>query len=297
MLNERKANSTDCVRLNQYLKDDGVEIRRCVDATANWRYLYNGLNATDSPPVQLLNANGPSHSETGDSCEKVETTAEAAHNSHSAEEPPSPEPCDDGMDIYSRCLEQLTSCLNVMNLTSPGQSSGYESFNFQSQSLGFAHDDRDSYFSKEVQEDLEFWSMMRCDNDDDDVSTNYRKTVTKVGGRTGRNHIRRIFSAIYVFVTRYLGRSQAGRGLANFVDAERRHVSRDSGEIRRRLVEQLGPGKSGVVVDPVPAVVLPAPIAALIFAQPLSYTAAQRAVSGCQFSYVEAARRQCSERQ
>lgn len=69
------------------------------------------------------------------------------------------------VDVYSYCMEQLTSCLMEINAnsSSPDASSGYQSFNLSARTRDVSHEG--SFFSKEVQDDLEFWSLMR----DDDV--------------------------------------------------------------------------------------------------------------------------------
>lgn len=69
----------------------------------------------------------------------------------------------DPMDIYTFCMEQLSSCLTEINTASSGQSSGYESFGIPRPDGSF---DENSFFSKDVQDDLEFWSLMRDDEID-----------------------------------------------------------------------------------------------------------------------------------
>ena len=168
MMGERRTFSADYIRLCHYLKDNRAQIFRCGNATANWRYLYNGQNPAIPGSSQKLNRNE------AECTLKVRRADELAvesdiqgENLHKESTEASDFRTSDVTEIYTYCMEQLTNCLSEMNLASPGQSSGYESFNFQTRSHDYLQEDQ-SYFSKDVQEALEFWSMMRDDEDEDD---------------------------------------------------------------------------------------------------------------------------------
>lgn len=157
----------DIFRLRRYLSDDADRIRRSVSAGHNWKYLYNGQNPTVSEAVQMLS---------GKEIEVVGIVDETKQKQHEIEndhdkESNQPLEWSDAQEVqdiaamYSNCLEQLTSCLNEMSLASPGQSSGYESFNFSCRPQDSIPEDP-CIFSRDVQEALEFWSMMREDDED-----------------------------------------------------------------------------------------------------------------------------------
>ena len=89
-------------------------------------------------------------------------------------------PSVDPADVYSYCMAQLTTCLSEMNVaSSPGQSSGYQSFNTQQRPINDPFHEEGSFFSKDVQDDLEFWSLMRDEEEMDcppPVANNVIKT-------------------------------------------------------------------------------------------------------------------------
>ena len=153
----------DCTRLRSYLSDELHLIGPCVDSSRQWTYRYNGSH----PPIKeamrmlsnsyeleeaicgstsIISSQMPNHAET-----KIDQRTADNHY-----------PLVDPADIYSYCMEQLTSCLSEMKSSSasPGQSSGYYSINGNLQPRDLLKEEA-SFFSKEVQDDLEFWSLMR----------------------------------------------------------------------------------------------------------------------------------------
>lgn len=167
--NDCLASDFECNRLLKYLKDQFNHIRPCVDAVHHWTYRYNGSN----PPVRktVLMPSKPSKLE-----EPTSGTSENSETPNQSEEtilderiasPTSQYPLINPADIYLYCMEQLTTCLSEMksDSASPGNSSGYYSINCNLQTSEMLKEET-SFFSKEVQDDLEFWSLMRDDDFD-----------------------------------------------------------------------------------------------------------------------------------
>jgi len=153
----------DCLRLRSYLNDMFYQVRLSVNASWHWTYLYNGTHPPITEAIRMLNgipiANQP--------VEIIEETKSnpllsSAKNSNAIAEYASVDP----VDVYSYCMEQLTSCLMEINANSnsPDASSGYQSFNFSTKAREASNEN--SFFSKEVQDDLEFWSLMRDEDID-----------------------------------------------------------------------------------------------------------------------------------
>ncbi|KAK4014764.1 hypothetical protein OUZ56_027272 [Daphnia magna] len=161
------ASDFDCNHLRKYLKDQFNQIRPCVDAVQHWTYRYNGSNPPGETVLML--------SKTSNIEEPASGTIASSNTSDQSEKKmdqtvasPVPQyPPVNPADIYLYCMEQLTTCLNEMksNSASPGQSSGYYSINCNIQRSDLLKEEA-SFFSKEVQDDLEFWSLMRDDDFD-----------------------------------------------------------------------------------------------------------------------------------
>lgn len=167
MSNDYVPSDFDCTRLRDYLIDGFTQILPCVNATRQWTYHYDGKFPSIKEAVHMLynpcEPEEPCESITTQSCpesDQQETKIDKGLAS------PSQYPLVDPADIYMYCIEQLNSCLSEMKSnSSPGQSSGYYSINCNLQP-GELLKEEASFFSKEVQDDLEFWSLMRDDDFD-----------------------------------------------------------------------------------------------------------------------------------
>ena len=124
----------DNLRLKNYLNDCNVQICCSVAATSNWTYLYDGqqLVVKDANRTSIKHQSLPTVS--NGNGQLAETEKVIPHIKTDVE----------------------------LDLASPGQSSGYQSFNFCYRSQDNVVEDS-SFFSKDVQDDLEFWSLMRED--------------------------------------------------------------------------------------------------------------------------------------
>ncbi|XP_046455760.1 FHF complex subunit HOOK interacting protein 1B-like isoform X2 [Daphnia pulex] len=166
--NDCVSSDLDFTRFRRYLKDQFNQIGPCVDAVRCWTYRYNG----SSPPIKEAIGMLYNSSEleepircTGASSQVLNLPEKQADQTASS--PSSQYPLVDPADIYMYCMEQLTTCLSEMksNSASPGQSSGYYSINCNLQPNDLLKEEA-TFFSKEVQDDLEFWSLMRDDDFD-----------------------------------------------------------------------------------------------------------------------------------
>ena len=168
ILNEHASSKPHCQHLRNYLNDEPAQIRPCFLNCRLWTYLYNGNHPPISDAVRMLQGTSTDPESALNVVEFVEVADSndfhlgtvKSKNVHSIPEYSSVNPA----DVYSYCMAQLTTCLNEMNhtwSTSPGQSSGYQSFSFRPQD---PFHQEGSFFSKDVQDDLEFWSLMRDDD-------------------------------------------------------------------------------------------------------------------------------------
>lgn len=165
----------DYTRLREYLDDGSKQIRSTVDATRQWRYRYDGSNPQVKDalrmlynPCELEKASSEGLVQRSQLPNQLETKCDESENEETLDCSPQCQPVDPS-DVYVYCVEQLNSCLSDMkcnSASSPGQSSGYYSINFNLQSNGGLKEET-SIFSKEVQDDLEFWSLMRDDDFDE----------------------------------------------------------------------------------------------------------------------------------
>ena len=159
----------DCGRLRKYLFDSFKNIRLCVDGCKQWTYSYDSSYPPIKDAIRMLQ--NPFEVEApmnGTDTKNSEITDDPEVNASQKTDSSHQYPIVDPADIYMYCMEQLTSCLSEMKSTSavsPGLSSGYYSINCNVQPGGFLQEDG-SFFSKEVQDDLEFWSLMRDDECD-----------------------------------------------------------------------------------------------------------------------------------
>merc|ERR1712071_140162 len=135
----------ETIRLKNYLNDCNVQISSSAAATGSWTYLYDGQQPTIKDAVRMLMENDPSAT--------IANDAIANGNGPQVKN-----------DVE---VEQLSPRgLTDIDLASPGQSSGYQSFNFNYRSHDtILEESSSSYFSKDVRDDLEFWSLMREDLD------------------------------------------------------------------------------------------------------------------------------------
>jgi hypothetical protein len=148
----------DCLRLRNYLNDVFYQMRLSVNASWHWTYLYNGTHPPIIEAIRMLDGIPIALHQTVEIVqEKPNPLQSSAKNSIGIPEYASVDP----VDVYSYCMEQLTSCLMEINANSgsPDASSGYQSFNFSTKARETSY--QNSFFSKEVQDDLEFWSLMR----------------------------------------------------------------------------------------------------------------------------------------
>jgi len=166
--NDFEASDLDFTRLRKYLKDQFNQIGPCVDAVRCWTYRYNGSNPPIKEAVSMIYNSSLLEepiSDTGASSQMLNPPEKQADQKASSTS--SQYPLVDPADIYMYCMEQLTTCLSEMksNSASPGQSSGYYSINCNLQPNDLLKEEA-TFFSKEVQDDLEFWSLMRDDDSD-----------------------------------------------------------------------------------------------------------------------------------
>ena len=124
----------DAMRLKNYLIDCNMQICSSVAATSNWTYLYDGQQPSIKDAVRMSSKDQSLPTIANSNDHLVETEKVIPHVKNDVE----------------------------FDLTSPGQSSGYQSFNFHYRSQDAVIEDS-SFFSKDVQDDLEFWSLMRED--------------------------------------------------------------------------------------------------------------------------------------
>ena len=151
LLLDRFISEKDNLHLQSYLNDSSVVIRTSVEAACSWVYLYDGQNPSISESIRMLNEPRRKVINSIDHVTDVNNIEEAVPEVLQAKEQ---------VDVDKLRIEG--NYMTEMDLASPGQSSGYQSFNFNSRSQ--VHEEN-SFFSKEVQDDLEFWSLMREDLD------------------------------------------------------------------------------------------------------------------------------------
>lgn len=175
-MKERVPSETLCLRLRNYLNDEMALIRPCVDHCRQWTYLYNGTHPPLADAIRMLQGHPSEGLHSSEQPVAAPTTSE-----ETPEELDSPEKATtsirlpitseyssvDPADVFSYCMAQLATCLSEIDThsaSSPGQSSGYQSFNFNAK-LQDPLQEKGSFLSQDVQDDLEFWSLMRDEDD------------------------------------------------------------------------------------------------------------------------------------
>lgn len=167
--NDISTSESDCGRLREYLFDSVNNLEMCVNGCRQWTYSYDSSYPPIKDAIRMLRnpfeieelSNQAKRNSSKNSDETVIDSNQGAGAS-------SRYPIVDPADIYMYCMEQLTTCLSELksnSTSSPGPSSGYYSINCNVQPCDFLQQDV-SFFSKEVQDDLEFWSLMRDDECD-----------------------------------------------------------------------------------------------------------------------------------
>ena len=182
-MNERTPSEAQCLRLRSYLNDELAQIQPCIKRCRHWTYLYNGTHPPIDDAIRMLHGhsdssrrpqnNDQSHEapitpeKTSDGSENGNEKSTTFLRPHMESEYPTVDPA----DVYSYCMAQLATCLDEIeahSATSPSQSSGYQSL-INARSMNAFHENG-SFFSKDVQDDLEFWSLMRDDEDMENVT-------------------------------------------------------------------------------------------------------------------------------
>lgn len=134
LISDRAQSGKDTACLRNYLNDWNVQVCSSVAATSNWTYLYDGQQSVIKDAVQMPIKHQSLSTIANSNGQLVETEKAISHLKNDVD----------------------------FDLASPGQSSGYQSFNFHYRSQDTILEDS-SFFSKDVQDDLEFWSLMRED--------------------------------------------------------------------------------------------------------------------------------------
>lgn len=163
------------------MRDEVIQIRSCANATRYWTYCYNGLHPPVNEAKRMLYYPDSLGKTIYSPTDSAETSVRHGENINDVSVCPPQYPQIDPSDVYMFCMEQLSSCLSEIksDIASPGKSSGYFSASCNVQPLETLKEES-SFFSKEVQDDLEFWSLMRDDDfDSTPAVTPVRKLIYK----------------------------------------------------------------------------------------------------------------------
>ncbi|KAK2715919.1 FHF complex subunit HOOK-interacting protein 1B-like isoform X2 [Artemia franciscana] len=151
-----------------YLLEARSRICGTIKATQYWTYRYDWRNPTISEAKKMLRERlaTPKRRKLSVALPKEEKANSDSQKEQNSDreffEDPIIQIKSDG--LYQDAVEQLTHILQEMNIRSPAESSGYESLNFRSEPFSL---DLDSNFvSDNLQQQLEFWSMMREDSEE-----------------------------------------------------------------------------------------------------------------------------------